>query len=71
MDWPLPFAKGRLSEVVEQAIKKGPQEITRQGKKVAVVLSMDDYRKMRGRKDSLADYFRNSPLRDLLLERSP
>lgn len=70
MEWQLQSAKNKFSEVVERAIKNGPQEITRHGKKTVVVLSMKDYQKLKSRKGSLSDFFRNSPLRELSLERS-
>jgi len=62
MVWQLQAAKNKLSEVVEQASKNGPQEITKHGKKAAVILSMRDYHRLRRRKGSLADFFRQSPL---------
>ena len=67
--WQLQEAKNKLSEVVERAIRNGPQEITKHGKKTAVILSMKDYHKLRKRKGSLADFFHNSPLGDISFER--
>jgi len=67
--WQLQDAKNRFSEVVDSALKKGPQEITRRGKKTAVVLSMDDYRRLKRRTSSLVDFFRNSPLADIEIKR--
>jgi prevent-host-death family protein len=64
--WGLANAKARFSEVVEQARNKGPQQITRSGKPVAVLVSMEEWRKeqaARKPKESLAQFFRNSPLR--------
>ena len=61
--WQLQEAKNRLSEVVERARKEGPQTITKRGTAAAVVLSMEDYRKIRksGATD-LVEFFRKSPL---------
>jgi antitoxin Phd len=70
MTWQLQEAKNKFSEVVDQAVKNGPQEITRHREKTAVLLSMKDYRKLIGRKGSLADFFRASPLGGLSLERN-
>lgn len=70
MGWQLQDAKNKFSEVVDQALKVGPQEITRHGKKTAVILSMEDYRKLMGRKGNLADFFRDSPLGEIPLERN-
>ncbi len=41
--WPVQEAKTRFSEMIEQALTKGPQTITRHGASRAVVLSMKDY----------------------------
>lgn len=48
MVWPLQDAKQRFSEVV-RAAEKEPQIVTRHGKEVAVVLDIDEYRKLRGK----------------------
>jgi prevent-host-death family protein len=63
--WGLAAAKARLSEVVEQAEKKGPQEITRNGRPVAVIVSMEDWSKKTRPSTptmNMADFFRSSPL---------
>ena len=70
MGWQLQEAKNKFSEVVDQAVKNGPQEITRHGKKTAVILSMKDYRTLLGRKGNLADFFRHSQLSEISLERN-
>lgn len=62
MGWQLQEAKNKFSEIIDQALKSGPQEITRHGGKTAVLLSMKDYRKLVGRKGNLAEIFRESPL---------
>lgn len=67
--WQLQDAKNKFSEVVDKAIEIGPQEITRHGKKTAVVLSIGDYQKLKAKHGSLADFFRNSPLNGLTFER--
>jgi prevent-host-death family protein len=69
MAWQLQTAKNKFSELVDKAIKIGPQEVTRHGHKAVVVLSTDAYRRLRGRrKGNLADFFRDSPLRGLELD---
>ncbi len=70
MEWQFQNAKNKLSELVGQAQAQGPQEITRHGKKTAVVLSIEDYRRLKGRKGSLAEFFRKSPLTGLSFERA-
>lgn len=65
-NWAVAEAKAKFSEVVEQAQKKGPQQITKNGRPVAVVISMDEWTSEFGTKkpkESLADFFLNSPLR--------
>lgn len=60
--WPLQDAKNKLSEVVERAIQEGPQTITRRGKEAAVVVSIEDFRRLARPEESLVSFFRNSPL---------
>jgi prevent-host-death family protein len=62
MSWQLQEAKNRLSRVVEEARKSGPQVITVRGKEAAVVLSIEDYGKLTRRKESLLEFFQRSPL---------
>ena len=66
--WQLQEAKNRLSEVVEEALQKGPQVITRRGEETAVVLSIKDYQKLVKPKDSLVEFFRKSPLHGVKLD---
>lgn len=70
--WQLQVVKNRLSEVVEEACAHGPQVITSRGKDKAVLLSVEDYRRLTRPRGSLVEFFRNSPLvgEDLDLERS-
>lgn len=44
--WQVQEAKSRFSELLEEAERKGPQLITRHGTERAVVLSIDEYRKL-------------------------
>ena len=69
--WQLQEAKNKLSEVVEEAITRGPQVITRRGVEAVVVLSYAQYRKMIAPQKKLSEFFRESPLAgvDLDLER--
>jgi antitoxin Phd len=59
--WALQDAKNRFSEVVEDALHKGPQWITRRGQDAVVVVSVPEYRKLK-RRGSLVAFFRESPL---------
>ncbi|MBX3483150.1 type II toxin-antitoxin system Phd/YefM family antitoxin [Phenylobacterium sp.] len=46
--WKLESAKARLSEVVRQARDEGPQTITVRGREAAVVVSTEEYRRLKG-----------------------
>ena len=72
MNWQLQEAKNRLSEVVKAAESKGPQVITVRGKETAVLISMNEYRKLAPHKESLYEFLRKSPLHgvELDIERS-
>ncbi|HEY0295742.1 MAG TPA: type II toxin-antitoxin system Phd/YefM family antitoxin [Bordetella sp.] len=60
--WQMQEAKSRLSEVVKEASREGPQEITVHGRPVAVVLSRHDYDQLAGTGESLVAFMRRSPL---------
>jgi prevent-host-death family protein len=60
--WQIQEAKARLSEVVKDAERKGPQEITLHGRAVAVVISRAEYDRLAGTGESLAAFMRRSPL---------
>jgi prevent-host-death family protein len=66
--WTIADAKAHLSEVVESALKKGPQIITRHGRKAVVVVAAEEWERKTHRKGTLADFFAASPLRDSGLE---
>ena len=59
--WPLQDAKNQFSHVVELAQAEGPQTVTRHGEPVAVIVSADEFRKMRRPKESVLEFF--APLR--------
>jgi prevent-host-death family protein len=67
--WQMQEAKNKLSEVVDRALEQGPQLITRWGKNTAVVLSYHEYEEMRASQGKLSEFFRNSPLAGVDLER--
>lgn len=68
MTWQLQEAKNKLSRVVAEAGKSGPQVITVRGKEAAVLMSADDYRKLVRREGSLAQFFQDSPLHGVELD---
>lgn len=66
--WSVADAKARLSEVIELAYEQGPQVISKRGKEVAVVVSVDEWRRKTQRSGSLAEFLASSPLRESELE---
>jgi prevent-host-death family protein len=61
--WTVAQAKAKLSEVLDKAEAHGPQTITRNGKKTAVIVSAETWERQNRREGSLADFFAASPLR--------
>jgi len=61
--WTVAEAKAKLSEVIEQAAASGPQTITRNGRKAAVVVSAEEWERKTKRVGNLAEFFGSSPLR--------
>jgi prevent-host-death family protein len=66
--WSVAQAKARFSEVVDRALKEGPQAITRNGRPVVIVVSVEEWSRKTGRKGTLAEFFAASPLRGSGLE---
>ena len=62
--WQVQEAKTRLSEVIEEANKKGPQIITRHGSERAVILSIAEYRALTAHKPDLRAYLLGGPKGD-------
>ncbi len=64
--WGLAEAKAKFSEVVERAERHEPQEITRNGKAVAVIVSREEWLNLNRPRNqnhrSMAEFFRDSPL---------
>ena len=73
--WQVQEAKARFSELMRDAAKDGPQTITIRGRRAAVVLSADDYDRLKRPKPSLVEFLRASPLAgvelDIERDRSP
>ena len=60
--WKLQDAKNRFSEVVNEAARSGPQIVTRRGKEAAVVMSVEDYRRLVRPEVDLVEFLRTSPM---------
>jgi len=48
--WQLQEAKARFSELIDDTLEKGPQVVTRRGIDTAVVVSIDEWRKLQDQK---------------------
>ena len=66
MPWQLQAAKQHFSELVERARRDGPQVVTKHGKEAVVVVSAEEYRRLRGDGPRLVEFIRTAPDFDLL-----
>ncbi|MBK6604907.1 MAG: type II toxin-antitoxin system Phd/YefM family antitoxin [Leptospiraceae bacterium] len=67
--WQLQDAKSKFSELVESAISKGPQFVTKRGVKSVVVISIDEFNRLKKPKEDLLSFFNSAPRIDLVIER--
>jgi prevent-host-death family protein len=69
--WALQDAKARFSEVVRKAKTEGPQRITVHGREEVVVVSVEEYRRVKGEPSgqALVEVLQDSPLPDISIER--
>ena len=70
MKWQIQQAKARFSEMVDRALKEGPQTITRRGKPVVVVIPEEEYRRLRTGGKSLKALLASAPLEGVVIKRS-
>jgi prevent-host-death family protein len=61
--WTVAEAKAKFSELLHRAKSEGPQRITRHGRTTAIVISGDEWEQRNQRKENLAEFLMNSPLR--------
>ena len=66
--WQLQQAKARLSELIKKAAKEGPQRITVHGTPAAIVISNDEYERLKRPPESFVKFMRRSPLYGLKLD---
>ena len=64
-NWQLQEAKNQFSTVVEKALTDGYQVVTRHGQPTVVVMSVEEFRRLKPREQSLSRFLADSPLRDL------
>jgi antitoxin Phd len=71
--WQLHEAKNKLSHLVDMAVSGEPQCVTRRGKDIAVIISMEEYLKNKNPKMDLKQLLlNNSPeCEDVDFERPP
>jgi antitoxin Phd len=69
--WQVHSAKARFSEVLDRAAREGPQIIAKRGTERAVVLSIEEYRRLVAARPNLKDYLLGGPkVDDFGVERS-
>jgi prevent-host-death family protein len=68
--WQLQEAKSHFSEVVNEALSHGPQQITRHGEGVVVILSTKEFKKLTRPKGDIVNFFSRSPLANVELDLS-
>jgi len=49
MAWPVQEAKARFSELLEKSISEGPQIVTKRGVETAVLVPIDEWRRLQER----------------------
>ncbi|MGB5159138.1 type II toxin-antitoxin system Phd/YefM family antitoxin [Desulfobacterium sp. N47] len=59
--WKLQDAKSHFSKLVEQALKKGPQYVTRRGVEAVVIISIKDYEALTFAKPSFKEVLLSCP----------
>ncbi|MBU2644888.1 type II toxin-antitoxin system prevent-host-death family antitoxin [bacterium] len=59
--WKLQDAKAKFSQIVEDALKIGPQFVTRRGQKAVVVVSVEEYEKLTSKKPTLKEFLLKCP----------
>ena len=64
--WQLQEAKNQFSLVVDNALTKGPQTVTRHGEPTVMVVSIAEFKRTKPRKKSILELF--EPVRGLELD---
>src|SRR5260370_15134835 len=69
-EWLLQDAKARFSELVRRVRSEGPQRVTVHGRDEVVVISVDEFRRLRGDPsgEALIAAMQASPYRDIDIE---
>ncbi|MGI5216698.1 type II toxin-antitoxin system Phd/YefM family antitoxin [Nocardia sp. CA-290969] len=70
MSWQVQEAKQRFSELIRDATTEGPQIVTRHGEEIAVVIDIEEYRRLKGEVVDFKEFLRSGPgLEELDLHR--
>jgi len=59
--WQMQEAKAKFAEVVKRAASEGPQLVTHRGADTAVVLSVEEYRRLNAARPSLVEFLLSGP----------
>ena len=62
--WKLQDAKAKFSQIVEDALKIGPQFVTRRGRDAVVVVSVEEYERLVSQKPSFKEFLLHCPKLD-------
>lgn len=63
--WQLQEAKAHFSELIKEVEENGCHMITKNGHPVAMIISTDEFEKLRTTENTLLEFFRESPLPDV------
>jgi prevent-host-death family protein len=61
--WTVAEAKAKFSELIDKALSRGPQVVTRSGRKAVVIVAVDEWERKTRRTGNLAEFLAASPLR--------
>lgn len=66
--WQTQEAKAQFSSLIEDAVNKGDQFISRRGEPIAVVISIERYEELTKPAGTLLDFFKEAPLQNIDLD---
>lgn len=62
--WPLDEASTKLGDLIREAEEHGPQAISVRGREAAVLVSTEEYRRLKAPRRSMLKFLQESPLAD-------
>ena len=66
--WTVTEARAKFSEIIEKGQSKGPQAVTKNGRIIVVIVSVEEWECKSKRVGSVAEFFAHSPLRNAPLK---